>query len=100
MCIRDSRNITLNGLGMPNLTISGNGSSRVFHIMPGYVVTAKNLTLKDGHDPLNGGAVFVEGTLNLENVMFTNNFQGAVPKAITLTPTATLNVSGNVHIKY
>ena len=64
------RNITRNGLGMPNLTISGNGSSRVFHIMPGYVVTAKNLTLKDGHDPLNGGAVFVEGTLNLENVMF------------------------------
>ena len=92
-------NITLNGLGMPNLTISGNNTSRIFHLMPGYTLTAKNLTLKDGNNSVNGGAVFVEGTLNLENVMFSHNFQGAVPKAMTLAPSATLNIAGSVQIK-
>jgi len=93
------RNMTLNGLGMPDLMISGNNASRIFHLMSGYTFTANNLTLKDANEVVNGGAIFVEGTLNLENAMFINNFQDTVPKTLTLAPSATLIISGTTQFK-
>ena len=43
-----------------------------------------------------GGALYVQGNLVLDDVLFQNNFEGGNPKALTIDPGATLEVIGNM----
>ena len=93
------KNLTINGPGYTGLSISGNNTSRIFRILPGKTVSIKNITLKNATAPSNGGAIFSEGTLILENVQLQSNFQNGLPKALTIAPGMILNFQGNTFIR-
>jgi hypothetical protein len=104
-----AKNLTIHGLGADKLTISGDGSSRVFDISNNANVTLTELTITDGQvvgD--NGGGILNESgaTLTLNQVVMTNNQAkaddlgnggsgGGVESAGSLTVTQS-DFSGNV----
>src|SRR5262249_46071275 len=56
--------LTIQGPGADKLTISGDGHSRVFEILPATTVTISGLTLTGGIGP-NGGGIANDGRLTL-----------------------------------
>ncbi len=97
--IEINKNLILSGLGKLDLTISGNNTSRIFHILPGNAVTIKNIGLKNASAISNGGAMLVEGNLALENVLTQNNFENGLHKAMTIFTPGYLEILGSVEIK-
>ena len=75
-----NKNLTIDGPGAGNLTVSGNHASRIFDIGGG--VTIQELTLQDGNAGTgNGGAILTTSSLTLTAVSFytnTANLGGAV----------------------
>src|SRR4030095_2040404 len=94
-----TKNLTINGLGMMNLTVSGHNNSRIFHILPGNTMTIKNLSLKDATAVSNGGAMFIEGHLMIENALLEHNYQNGIPKSWTAGISSSVSINGNVDIK-
>ena len=94
------KNITLSGTGVLDLVISGNNASRIFQLLPGRNLTIKNLTLKDASASINGGAIYAQGFLSLEDVLLHNNFETGIPKSLTLVSPGSLIIKGNVELKY
>ncbi|NJM62059.1 MAG: hypothetical protein HC849_20600 [Oscillatoriales cyanobacterium RU_3_3] len=62
------RNITIEGLGENNLTISGSNESRIFRIGGNTEVNINGLTIADGFALEDGGAIDNRGILNLNNI--------------------------------
>lgn len=91
-----TKNLTLSGLGVSNLTVSGNNASRIFELMSGNNFTVKNMTLKNATAVTNGGAIFAKGNLFLENVTFQNNFENGVARAITVGNTGSMQATGTI----
>jgi predicted outer membrane repeat protein len=77
--ISPGKNITIDGAGAANLTISGNNASRIFFVNSNQdfitSVAVKNLTLTKGRTADQGGAILGEHKANItvENVKFTAN---------------------------
>lgn len=94
-----TKNLTLSGQGMTDLTISGNNTARIFHVLPGKNLILKNLSLQNTNSFVNGGAIYNEGNLTLENVLFQNNFEKGLPKGLTCSPEAFMIMLGNVNFK-
>ena len=94
-----SKNLTIIGPGANDLTLSGNNSTRVFHVLPGYTLTLQDMALKNATAATNGGAIFVEGNLNLNNVLLENNMESGVPKSLSVTSAAQVEIIGNVDFK-
>ena len=73
------KNLTIDGSAAPNLTISGNDSTRIMHVDSNQdfptSLTVKNLTFADGYTSEQGGAILTEhqAQLSVENVNFTGN---------------------------
>jgi hypothetical protein len=80
-----SNSVALDGTNH-SITISGGGAVQIFNLLPAGQLTLRNLTLADGVDietnynyypPIQatsyGGAIFTQGTLDVENCTFTNN---------------------------
>jgi len=67
-----STNLTINGLGVGVLTISGQNKSRVFNISAGATVTISQLTISSG-SAIQGGGILNNGTLTLQNCTISNN---------------------------
>jgi hypothetical protein len=85
--IEIDKNITIMGLGnVADIVLSGNNTSRIFHVATGKTLTLKNLSLKNANAAAPvGGAIYVQGSLSLENMLLQNNFENSVtPKAITV----------------
>lgn len=76
-------NVSITGLGINNLSLSGNDASRIFSINSGVTMSITGLALVDGYAASNGGAFVNNGTVQLENVKFVGNKNGAVSKAFT-----------------
>jgi len=95
-----NKNLTLQGLGMLNSMVSGNMSSRIFHLLPGNTFTVRDMALKNATSVSNGGAIYVEGSLRLENVILQNNFENGVPKAMTLNGAGSFEAMGTIQIMY
>lgn len=76
-------NLIINGLGMNNLTISGNNSSRIFSIVSGVNVEISDVSLINGFASSDGGALLNNGNLQLENIRFDGNKNGLISKAFT-----------------
>ncbi|MGL5508665.1 MAG: choice-of-anchor Q domain-containing protein, partial [Microcoleaceae cyanobacterium] len=74
-----SKNLTIDGINSPNLSISGNNQTRIFYVDANYATTTaltlKNLHIMNGYTPNQGGAILTgqKGILDLENMKFTNN---------------------------
>jgi len=89
-------NLTISGAGISNLSLSGNNNSRIFSIDMGVTASVIDLALIDGFATSNGGAFLNNGTLTLENISLTNNYNGATQKAFTNL--GTINISNVVNI--
>ena len=85
-----SENITIAGLGMNNLSISGNNTSRVYSVDAGVVTSISGMSLINGYALTNGGALLNNGNLQLENIKFTGNNNGLSSKAFTNLGTITM----------
>ncbi len=83
-----NKNVTIQGLGANQLSISGNNKVEDFNIASGANVTISGLTITEGA-AANGGGILNNGTLTLNNDSFTNNaalgFGGAVNNNGVLT---------------
>ncbi|HXR79977.1 MAG TPA: hypothetical protein VN763_03620, partial [Saprospiraceae bacterium] len=102
--IEIDKNLTNSGLGnVADLTLSGNSASRIFHVATGKTLSLKNLSLKNSNAAAPfGGAVYVQGSLTLQNILFQNNFEnGITPKGITVnSPGGVVQIVGtNVQVK-
>ena len=94
-----NKNLTIIGPGATSLTLSGNNSTRIFHLLSGYTLTLQDMGMKNATSVTNGGAIYVEGNLNLNNVLLQNNFEDGSPKSLTVTATAKIDVTGMVDLK-
>jgi hypothetical protein len=66
--------------------------------LPGNTFELKEMALRNGKEITNGGAVFVEGNLILENMMFYNNFQGGYRRSMTISGAGSLELRGDVQM--
>jgi hypothetical protein len=79
LVIPAGKNLTIDGTGVTNLSISGNGAFRIFQVSSNYVtptnVTIQNLNLVNGYTTGRGGAISTEhqAVLTINNVTFQNN---------------------------
>jgi hypothetical protein len=89
-------NSSINGPGK-SFVLSGSNTNRIFDINPGIVFEIKNIALKNAVSVTNGGAIYNQGNLTLDNVLLQNNLQGSTPKAYTST--GTVIVKGATEIK-
>ena len=73
-----NKNLTIQGTGANNLTISGNNTSRVFNIAAGTTVGIDRLTVANGQivGSFDGGGIANSGTATLTNVTVRNNTAG------------------------
>lgn len=77
--ISPGKNITIDGTGVANLTISGNGTTRIFFVNSNQdfptTFTVKNLSLVDGFTDEQGGAIRGEhrASVVVDNVTFLRN---------------------------
>ena len=97
--IAPGKELIIDGIDAENLAISGNNSSRIFHLDSNVDfisnLTLKNLTLTEGYHAENGGAILTEhlATLNIENVDFNNNVADLGGGAIYVSWEGTLTVT-------
>ena len=90
------QNLSINGLGLNNLTVSGNNNSRIFDINVGVTTTISNLSLINGYAISNGGALLNNGSLTLNNIKFEGNKNGIVSKAFTNLNTISMSNTVNM----
>ena len=68
-----NKNLTINGPGASNLTVSGNNASRVFHLTPPATVTISWLTITKGNSNGGGGILSEEAPFTLNDCVISNN---------------------------
>jgi CSLREA domain-containing protein len=73
-----NRNVTISGLGVNQISISGNDASRVIYITSDAIVTINDLTIRNGYRLVNagqdgGGGILNDGMLTLRRVHVTDN---------------------------
>src|SRR5262249_55763529 len=64
--------VTINGPGANQLTVSGNNTSRVFHVFPA-TVSISGLTIAGGLANRPGGRIFNDGNLTLTDCVLSGN---------------------------
>lgn len=73
-----TKNLTIDGTGAANLTISGNNTGRVFEVAKHIDATVRNLSITNGYSTSRGGGIRVVdyGSITVENCRFSNNRGG------------------------
>lgn len=94
-----NKNLTVIGPGMLDLTLSGNNSSVIFHVLPGNNLTLKEISLQNASAPVNGGAIFAEGNVIFQNVLLQNNLENGIPKSMTISTASSIEIIETVTIK-
>ncbi len=67
-----NKNVTIVGKDKQSTIIDGSGISRIFNITSGNSLTLINLTIRNCKSDI-GGSIYSQGSLTLENCIFTNN---------------------------
>ena len=93
------KDMSIVGLGMQEITLSGNTENRIFDVSPDITLTLSNLKLANGFSLLNGGAIYNQGTTILEDVTFENNMEGSTEKALTNDAEGQIIIRNTVDIK-
>ncbi|MCK4982407.1 MAG: hypothetical protein KAS17_05760, partial [Victivallaceae bacterium] len=88
MAITD--HVVIQGLGATLTTVSGTDSSRIFNINSGISVSVSGLTLTGGYSAGDGGAIYLEGSLQLENVEIKDSSSAGLGEAIYIADTGAL----------
>src|SRR5207237_1712481 len=69
-----NKDVTIQGPGASQLTVSGNNASRVFLILSGNTVTLDGLTVSGGRSAADGGGIFKSsGTVTISNCVVSGN---------------------------
>jgi autotransporter family porin len=81
-----SKNLTISGASKTNTIINAMGSNLIFWIQLGNTVTIKNLNITNGTASKtdfsrNGGGIYNQGTLIIDNCIFYSNRAGDAPDA-------------------
>lgn len=71
------RSLTVSGLGVNQLAISGNHASRILEIFPDITVTIEDITIRDGEEDSLGGGIYNAGTLTLNRAWVHGNMAGS-----------------------
>ncbi|RII25279.1 MAG: hypothetical protein CXR30_19060, partial [Geobacter sp.] len=88
------KDVTINGPGATNLTISGGDTTRIFSVNSGKTVQISGLTLSHGKS-FDGPAIFNSGVLTVSNTTISGNYaQSSSGSGIYNNPGATLTVTG------
>jgi predicted outer membrane repeat protein len=94
-----TRNLDIEGLGVPALTIDGNKASTVFVVEPFVAVTIAELTIANGGSSTYGGGIFNnQGKVTLSNLRVSNcsaQYGGGIKNAGTMTITNSSIVSNS-----
>jgi hypothetical protein len=93
-----NKNINILGQSQSTFAISGNNERRIFNVQAGKTLTLQNMKLTNATSSTNGGAIFNNGILNLNNVTFQNNFQNGVSKAFSSPNGTSVNLESSVII--
>ena len=103
-------NLTIQGPGADNLTVSGGGNSRVFEVGPKAKVTLSGLTISNGLNFIlagnfsEGGGVFNHGTLTVSGCTLSDNLAGSggggIYNAGTLTVSNSHFISSGIYGRY
>jgi predicted outer membrane repeat protein len=84
-----TKNMNITGQSQQGTIINGNNTNWIFYINNGVTVNIQNLTLTNGSTTTgDGGAIYNEGTLTVNNSTFTNNnatYGGAISNRGTMT---------------
>ena len=76
--VTNTNDVTIQGPGASQLTISGNNASRVFLILSGNTVTLDGLTVSGGRSGADGGGIFkLTGTVTISNCVVSGNVAAA-----------------------
>ena len=67
------KNMTIDGMDAPRLSISGVDNVQVFYIAGNVTATLSNLTIRDGRSGSSGGGIENDGFLTILNSTITNN---------------------------
>ncbi|HML05926.1 MAG TPA: right-handed parallel beta-helix repeat-containing protein [Methanobacterium sp.] len=73
--IQIDRNVTIIGSGKDRTIIDALGDNNMFYVPPDFVLTIKDLTMRNGNQE-GGGAIFNIGTCTVTNCAFENNEAG------------------------
>ena len=87
------QNISVSGLGINNLIISGNDASRIISLNAGVTMSLSNMSLINGFAANNGGAILNNGNLQLDGIKFEGNKSGVTSKALTNLGNLTISSS-------
>ena len=68
-----TKNLTIDGPGAAQLTISGDSTSRVFFMTSGNTVLIQDVTIANGNSSTLGGGISNNGTLTLNNCTLSTN---------------------------
>lgn len=99
--ISAGKNLIIDGGDAANLTLSGNHSSRIFHLDSNQDnisgLTVKNLNITEGYTAEIGGAILTEhlATLTVENVNFSDNIADEGGGAIYVQWEGTLTITNS-----
>ena len=66
-------NISISKTGTSSIAVSGNNASRVFNVTSGVIVSLTNISVINGKIEGSGGGILNAGTLNLSNVVVSDN---------------------------
>ncbi len=95
--------LTINGAGLENTILDGNGGDRVFDIQPGAHVTISGVTIRNGDPGAGlGGGIKVLGALTLSNSSVESNLGSGISNvggSLTLSNVKVTNNSGDYGIR-
>ena len=91
--------VSITGLGINELAVSGGGSSRVFQVVTNAGLSLTDITITGGYSSTDGGGIQNLGTLEIDRSVISGNqaidFGGGIDSVGTLTITDT-TVSHNI----
>lgn len=67
------QNVTIEGTDAGTTIIDAQGLDRVLHVLPGVIVTLRNVMVRGGQTTGNGGGLLNQGFLTLDHVIVTSN---------------------------
>lgn len=87
--------ITINGPGADQLTISGNNAVRIFDVSSGRRVAIDGVRISNGASAVDGGGIRNAGTLTVTNSVVSNNVTSGSAGGAGISNTGTLKIENS-----
>ena len=91
------KSVHIEGMTIYGTFISGSDATTIFHVEPTAALSLDNLRVLDGNSIVNGGAIYNQGQLILQDLALDNNIENGIPKAIS--GEGSILIKGMVRVK-